>query len=67
MVRNIFLMFIGLVGLFFILSYPSDVIALLNMFVNAAASMAHALQSLVQGLPAHISGATGASGLTGGS
>ena len=64
MVRNIFLAFIGLVGLFFILSYPNDVISLLNMFVNAAASMAHALQSLVQGLPAHV---TGASGGTGGS
>ena len=46
MVRNIFLAFIGLVGLYFILRYPGDVISLLQMFVDGAQKMASSLSHL---------------------
>ena len=56
MVRNAFLAFLGLVGLFFILRYPADVVGLLNLFVEAADRMADALRSLVHNLPGKAKG-----------
>lgn len=56
MVRNSFLAFLGLVGLFFILRYPGDVVGLLGLFVEAADRMADALRGLVRGLPSQAKG-----------
>jgi hypothetical protein len=61
MVRNVIASFFGLVLLFFIVRYPTDVIGLLNLFVEAADKMANALQGLVHTLPAKVNGTTGAS------
>jgi hypothetical protein len=55
MVRNLFVSFIGLVVLFFVIRYPGDIIALLQLFVNAASKIANSLQSLVHSVPSQAS------------
>jgi len=43
MIRNIALAFIALVMIFFVTKYPHQVIALIQMFVDAAYQIANAL------------------------
>lgn len=51
MVRNIFMATIALVVLFFVIRYPSDVVGLFQLIVDAASKIANALQGLVHSLP----------------
>jgi hypothetical protein len=46
MIEKAFIAFLGLVGLFFILLYPDRVVDFLQLFVDSAFKVAHALAGL---------------------
>lgn len=46
MIERIFILFIGLVGLFFVVTHPEKVVELLQMIVNGASHLANSLAGL---------------------